>query len=191
LARQNSPRMRKVNELIREVVADAVPGLKDPRIGFVTITGAETSPDLRYAIVYYSAMGSEQEKKDTAAGLKSAIPHLQREIGGEVRLRNTPKLEFRIDPAIDEGLKINEMVKDLDFGEPEDQIQDSRFKIQDPSSGIQKSEGDSGDRMSDAGFSEDDRRPTTDDRPSTSESGERRAESGDEVASADEGGRNV
>lgn len=109
--------MRKVNELIREVVADAVPGLKDPRVGFVTITGAETSPDLRYAIVYYSAMGSPDEKRDTAAGLNSAIPHLQREIGREVRLRNTPKLEFRIDPAIDEGLKINEMVKTLDLGE--------------------------------------------------------------------------
>ena len=120
MARQNSPRMRKVNELIREVVADAVPGLKDPRIGFVTITGAETSPDLRYAIVFYSAMGSEQEKTETAAGLKSAIPHLQREIGREVRLRNTPKLEFRVDPAIDEGLKINELVKELDLGVTDD-----------------------------------------------------------------------
>ncbi len=111
--------MRKVNELIREVVADAVPGLKDPRVGFVTITGAETSPDLRYAIVFYSAMGSDEEKRETAAGLQSAIPHLQREIGREVRLRNTPKLEFRIDPAIDEGLKINEMLKALDTAEGE------------------------------------------------------------------------
>jgi ribosome-binding factor A len=112
--------MRKVNELVREVVADAVPALKDPRIGFVTVTGAETSPDLRYAIVYYSAMGSEQEKADTAAGLVSAIPHLQRELGRAVRMRNTPKLEFRVDPAIDEGLKINELVKRLDTGRQDD-----------------------------------------------------------------------
>ena len=120
MARQNSPRMRKVNELIREVIADAVPALKDPRIGFVTITGAETSPDLRYAIVYYSAMGSDEEKQETAAGLKSAIPHLQREVGREVRLRNTPKLEFRIDQAIDEGIRINELLKELDYGPPEE-----------------------------------------------------------------------
>lgn len=112
--------MRKVNELVREVVADAVPTLKDPRIGFVTVTGAETSPDLRYAIVYYSAMGTEQEKADTAAGLRSAIPHLQRELGRAVRMRNTPKLEFRVDPAIDEGLKINELVKSLDTGQNDD-----------------------------------------------------------------------
>jgi ribosome-binding factor A len=133
--------MRKVNELIREVVADAVPGLKDPRIGFVTVTGAETSPDLRYAIVYYSAMGSDEEKRDTAAGLASAIPHLQREIGREVRLRNTPKLEFRIDPAIDEGLKINEMVKGLDFGE---EIPDPGSQISDGSDG-----SDRGSRIDD------------------------------------------
>ena len=126
--------MRKVNELVREVIADAVPRLKDPRIGFVTVTGAETSPDLRYAIVYYSAMGSDQDKADTAAGLASAIPHLQRELGREVRMRNTPKLEFRIDPAIDEGLKINEMVKGLDLGAEAD---DRRAEeISDPGSQI-------------------------------------------------------
>ncbi len=139
MARQTSPRMRKVNELVREVIADAVPGLKDPRIGFVTITGAETSPDLRYAIVFYSAMGSDEEKQATAAGLTSAIPHLQRVLGREVRMRNTPKLEFRVDPAIDEGLKINEMVKTLDFGDAEE--------IRDPRSHTQ-AEGDASDQGS-------------------------------------------
>lgn len=117
MARQSSPRMRKVNELVREIVADEVPNLKDPRIGFVTITGAETSPDLHYSVVFYSAMGSDEEKAATAAGLTSATPHLQRVIAGQVRMRNTPKLEFRIDPSIEEGLKINELVKDLDVGD--------------------------------------------------------------------------
>ena len=69
MARQRSPRMRKVNELIREVVAEAVVDLKDPRIGFLTITGAETSPDLRHAVVYYSVLGTEEEKSDTADAL--------------------------------------------------------------------------------------------------------------------------
>ncbi|MCZ7533381.1 MAG: 30S ribosome-binding factor RbfA [Acidimicrobiia bacterium] len=113
MARQNSPRMRKVNELVREIVAESVLDLKDPRIGFLTITGAETSPDLRHAIVYYSVLGSDDEKKETADALVSATPRLQREIGSQSKLRYTPKLEFRVDPAIDEGLKINQMVKDL------------------------------------------------------------------------------
>jgi len=109
--------MRKVNELVREIVAEAVLDLKDPRIGFLTITGAETSPDLRHAIVFYSVLGTEDEKQGTAAALVSASPRLQRAIGSQSTLRYTPKLEFRVDLAIDEGLKISEMVKDLDTGD--------------------------------------------------------------------------
>jgi ribosome-binding factor A len=106
--------MRKVNELVREIVADEVGKLKDPRIGFVTVTGAETSPDLHYSIVYYSAMGSDDEKAATAAGLVSATPRLQRMIASQVRMRNTPKLEFRVDPSIDEGIRISEKLRELD-----------------------------------------------------------------------------
>ena len=104
MARQTSQRMRKVNELIREIVAEEVVDLKDPRIGFLTITGAETSPDLHHAIVYYSVLGTDDEKKSTAAGLASATPRIQRAIGSQSKLRYTPKLEFRVDPAIDEAL---------------------------------------------------------------------------------------
>jgi ribosome-binding factor A len=120
MARQNSQRMRKVNELVREIVAEAVLDLKDPRIGFLTITGAETAPDLRHSVVYYSVMGTEEEKVGTAAALVSATPRLQREIGSQSRLRYTPKLLFKVDPAIDEGIKITQMVKDLDMGENRD-----------------------------------------------------------------------
>ncbi|MCB1246948.1 MAG: 30S ribosome-binding factor RbfA [Acidimicrobiia bacterium] len=112
--------MRKIDELIREVVADEVPALKDPRIGFVTITGAETSPDLHHAIIFYSAMGSPEEQAATAAGLGSAIPHLQRRIGSQVRLRNTPKLEFRVDPSIDEGIRISERLREMSAAETAD-----------------------------------------------------------------------
>lgn len=113
MARQKSPRMRKVNELVREVVADAVQDLKDPRIGFLTITGAETSPDLRSAVVYYSVLGSEDEKASTAAALRSATPRIQSAVGSETRLRYTPKLVFRVDAAIDGGLRINEILQEL------------------------------------------------------------------------------
>ncbi len=117
MARQRSPRLRKVNELVREVVADAVTDLKDPRIGFLTITGAETSPDLRHAVVYYSVLGSEEEKSGTAAALKSATGRLQGVLGREARMKYTPKLEFRVDPSIEEGIRITQILQDLDTGD--------------------------------------------------------------------------
>lgn len=128
MARRRSPRMRKVNELVREVVADAVVDLKDPRIGFLTITGAETSPDLRHAVIYYSVLGTDQEKSDTAEALEHASSRIQRAIGSETRLRYTPKLDFRVDPSIDEGLRISrilaEMAEEEAQGEQEDQEDD-------------------------------------------------------------------
>jgi ribosome-binding factor A len=117
MARQKSPRMRKVNELVREIVAEAVMDLKDPRIGFLTITGAETSPDLRSAVVYYSVMGTDEEKSGTDDALRSSASRIQREIGSQSTLRYTPKLEFRVDPSIEAGIRISNLVKDLDTGE--------------------------------------------------------------------------
>ena len=113
MARQKSPRMRKVNELVREVVAETVVDLKDPRIGFLTITGAETSPDLRYAFIYYSVLGSAEEKAATADALKSATPRIQRALGRETRLRYTPKLTFKVDASIDEGIRISRILATL------------------------------------------------------------------------------
>ena len=114
--------MRKVNELVREVVADAVTDLKDPRIGFLTITGAETSPDLRHAVVFYSVLGSDEEKTDTAAALESARSRIQAVLGRETRLRYTPVLEFKVDPSIDEGLRINQLLADLKEAEESDDV---------------------------------------------------------------------
>jgi len=114
MARQSNQRMRKVNELVREVVAEAVADLKDPRIGFVTITGVNTSPDKRHAIVYYSVLGSEQELDETADALLSAKSRIQGVLGSETRMRYTPVLEFRVDPSIDEGIRINQILANLD-----------------------------------------------------------------------------
>lgn len=109
--------MRKVNELVREIVAEAVLDLKDPRIGFLTITGVETNSDLRSAVVYYSVMGTEDEKSGTDDALRSAASRIQREIGSQSTLRYTPKLEFRVDPSIEEGIRISKLVSELDTGE--------------------------------------------------------------------------
>ena len=124
MARNRSPRMRKVNELIRVVVADAVVDLKDPRIGFLTITGAETSPDLRHAVIFYSVLGTDQEKSDTADALQHASSRIQRAIGSETRLRYTPKLEFRVDPSIDEGLRISRILAEMAEAEEEEDQDD-------------------------------------------------------------------
>jgi len=123
--------MRKVNELIREVVADAVVDLKDPRIGFVTITGAETGADLRHAVVYYSVLGTDQEKTDTAQGLERASSRIQRARGSETRLRYTPKLEFRVDPSIDEGIRISQILADMAGEDQDDQADQEDQDTQD------------------------------------------------------------
>lgn len=110
---ERSSRMRKVDELMREVLADEVPLLKDPRIGFVTVTGVSTSPDLRHAIVYYSVLGTEEEKAETAAGLEKAAPHLQSRVGRQIRMKFTPKLRFAVDPSIDEGLRMSRIIQEV------------------------------------------------------------------------------
>ncbi|MFV1971134.1 MAG: 30S ribosome-binding factor RbfA [Acidimicrobiia bacterium] len=122
MARQKSPRMRKVNELVREVVAEAVTDLKDPRIGFLTITGAETSPDLRHAVVYYSVLGSDEEKVGTAAALDSAKSRIQGVLGRETRMKYTPVLEFKVDPSIDEGIRISQILADIEQAEAKDDV---------------------------------------------------------------------
>lgn len=113
MSKPTSPRMRKVNELMREVIAEEATELKDPRIGFLTITGVNTAPNLRNAIVYYSVIGDDAQHTETAAALKSAAKRFQAAIGRQTRLKYTPVLEFRLDPAIDEGIRMDELLQRL------------------------------------------------------------------------------
>ena len=104
-------RMRRVNEVIREVLGAAIATeLKDPRIGFVTITSVETSPDLRHSRVYVSVLGSEEERVATLEGLRSAHGVLQAKIASEVRMKRTPTLEFRYDDSVDQGMRVTELL---------------------------------------------------------------------------------
>ena len=106
-------RMRRVNEAVREVLSARIAGgLKDPRIGFVTVTGVETSPDLRHARVYVSVLGSEEEREESLAGLGSSHGILQREIARELRMKRTPTLEFVYDESIERGMRISELLED-------------------------------------------------------------------------------
>ncbi|MEA2364969.1 MAG: ribosome-binding factor [Thermoleophilaceae bacterium] len=105
--------MRRVNEAVREVVsARLAEGLRDPRIGFVTVTSVDTSSDLRQARVYVSVLGDEEERAATMAGLRSAHGVLQQAVAREVRMKNTPTLEFIFDESIDRGMRITELLDD-------------------------------------------------------------------------------
>ena len=105
--------MRRVNEAIREVVsARLAEGLRDPRIGFVTVTAVDTSPDLRQARVYVSVLGSDEERADTMSGLGSAHGVLQQAVARELRMKHTPTLEFVFDESIDRGMRITELLQD-------------------------------------------------------------------------------
>jgi ribosome-binding factor A len=114
MSRQASPRMRKINELLREVIADEVGRLKDPRLGFVTITGVDTAPDLRTAVVYYSVLGDEDAARGTAAALGSASAKLQAFVASQARIKYTPRLTFAVDESIDRGLRISKLLQELD-----------------------------------------------------------------------------
>jgi ribosome-binding factor A len=113
MKRAKTSRMRKVNELMREVIADEVATLKDPRLGFVTITGVRTSPDLRRATVFFSVL-DEADQEGTAAALNSAHHRIQRAIAVQAHLKYTPVLEFRVDDALERGLRISKLLHDIE-----------------------------------------------------------------------------
>lgn len=110
-------RMRRVDEAVRAVLSDAITqDLKDPRVGFVTVTAVQTSPDLRYARVYVSVLGDDEERADSLVGLQSAHGYLQRRVAGELRLKHTPTIEFAYDESVDRGMRIGEILAGDDAG---------------------------------------------------------------------------
>lgn len=106
-------RMRRVNESVREVLSEGVLELKDPRIGFVTVTAVETSPDLRHARVFVSVFGAESKREQTLAGLAAAHGVLQARIARELRLKRTPQLTFEYDPSPEHGVRMSKLIDEL------------------------------------------------------------------------------
>ncbi len=105
--------MRRVNEAVREVLSTHITeDLSDPRIGFVTVTGVDTSPDLRHARVYLSVLGDEEAREATLEGLTAARGVLQATLGRELRMKRTPTLEWVYDESIETGMRINELLED-------------------------------------------------------------------------------
>jgi len=115
-------RKRRVEAAIRQVLSDALPSLKDPRIGFVTVTGVDATKDFAQATVYVSVFGSEVEQRRTLEGLEAARGVLQAQVGRELQLRRTPVLSFAYDPAVERGVRLGQMIDEL---APEDPPNDS------------------------------------------------------------------
>jgi ribosome-binding factor A len=116
------PRIARVGEEFREILAEEIPKLKDPRIGFVTVTGVKVTADLRRAWVYYTAFGDDKERASTRAGLRSAVPRLRGTIGKQVRLKYLPELEFEEDATLEQAARIDRLIARIDIGDerPED-----------------------------------------------------------------------
>jgi ribosome-binding factor A len=107
-------RMRRVDEAMREVLSDALAGdLKDPRVGFVTVTAVETTPDLRHARVYVSILGDDDVRVASLEGLQSAHGFLQRRVASELRLKNTPQLVFEEDLTARRAQRVDELLGEL------------------------------------------------------------------------------
>ena len=106
-------RPTRVSEEFREILAEEIPKLKDPRIGFVTVTGVEVTRDLRLAHVYYTAMGDERDRRACAAALRSARGHLRHVIGHQVRLKVLPDLRFEEDTTIESADRIEQVLREL------------------------------------------------------------------------------
>ena len=105
--------MRRVNEAVREVVSEGLGELNDPRISMVTVTGVDTTPDLRSAVVHVSVLGSERKKEQALRGLQAAGGVLQARLARELRLKRTPQLAFEYDPSVARGVRMTKLIDEL------------------------------------------------------------------------------
>jgi ribosome-binding factor A len=104
----------RVAEEFREILAEEIPRLKDPRVGFVTITHVEVTRDLRRAFVFYTALGDDQARRRTRAGLISATVHLRAALGKQARMRYTPAVEFQEDVGLTHVERMSELLKKIE-----------------------------------------------------------------------------
>jgi ribosome-binding factor A len=111
--------MRRVDESIRQVIGDALASdLKDPRVGFVTVTDVKTSADLSHARVYVSVLGEPEVREDTLVGLRSAHGYLQGCLARELKLKRTPTLEFSYDDTTDRAMRVDALIEaEIEGGE--------------------------------------------------------------------------
>ena len=112
-------RMEKVQKLARKILGELISELKDPRVGFATVTGVKVTPDLRHARVFVSVLGTPEEQERTMEGLESAKPRLRAELGHEMRMKYTPELVFELDTVEETAGRIEELIHKLHQEEQE------------------------------------------------------------------------
>jgi ribosome-binding factor A len=105
--------MRRINESVRQVLAESLPDLKDPRIGLVTVTGVDTTADLRQATVFVSVLGSSRKRRATLLALGAAHGLLQSRLARELRMKRTPQLTFEYDPTVERGVRMSQLIDEL------------------------------------------------------------------------------
>ena len=117
-------RTRRVNEAVRHVLSDAINAeIKDPRVGFVTVTADDISPDLRNARVYVSVLGDQEARSESLAGLSSAHGFLQRKVAAELRIKRTPSLTFEYDDSVDRSMRVGELLEEIGPLDPADEFE--------------------------------------------------------------------
>ncbi|KEO82976.1 30S ribosome-binding factor RbfA [Tumebacillus flagellatus] len=115
-------RVSRVGEQIKKEIVDIVrTEVKDPRVGFVTITGVEASGDLQHATVYVSVLGNDEQRKGSLDALQKATGFIRAEVGRRIRLRRTPELHFKLDTSLDYSTRISEVLRDIKEGETTDE----------------------------------------------------------------------
>ena len=116
-----SQRAQRVGETIHKEISNLlIRGLKDPRIGFVTITSVDVTPDLRQARVYYTLMGRQDDRDQTQAGLASSASYVRQQLGKVLRLRYIPEIHFVYDASVDYGQHIEKLLSDVKTDLPQD-----------------------------------------------------------------------
>lgn len=116
-------RMRRVDAAVKQVLSESIATLKDPRVGFVTVTTVETSRDLEHAKVWVSVLGDERQRQRSLEALAGAAGVLQGAVGRQLKLRRTPQLEFVYDRAVEHGVRLTQLIDELapaDGGEDAD-----------------------------------------------------------------------
>jgi len=119
-----SQRVVKVQKLAREVLGETIQTLKDPRIGFVTVTAVRITGDLRYARVFVSVLGDEDERQATMSGLASATPYLRTELGRQMKVKYLPELQFELDTGPEEAQRLESLLQQIHGAEGEGQQKD-------------------------------------------------------------------
>ena len=114
-------RVDRVQRLAKQILGELFQDLKDPRIGFATVTAVKVSADLQHARVFVSVLGDEEEQEATMKGLKSASPYLRGELGRQMRMKYLPELIFELDTVPQEAERIEKLLHDLDYPPEEDE----------------------------------------------------------------------